>query len=256
MLPRPGGIVNGLVHRLLDRSRAPVAGVRPRPAALFERSARTADVPASDAGAPTRPVDVTAPAEPPDPVAIVVEFDPARAKRPPDPVPRTDRPAATPRRQPTTDDAQATPESIRPAPVAVRQPVTADGRARREPAADVGPGADPVGAPRHTGPTLIRPAPGGLARTAAGRDPLPARVLIDRWPPAPPPFLRSPAGPALATPAGTLPDPPPPTVVEVSIGRLEVRTPPAAATPPRQPRKDQTATLEMYLRRRGKGELA
>ncbi|MGW0201694.1 hypothetical protein ACWDX9_50640, partial [Nonomuraea sp. NPDC003201] len=76
------------------------------------------------------------------------------------------------------------------------------------------------------------------------------------------PLLRVAAGPVLAAPARPSPaqaaqDAPAPSVVEISIGRLEVRAPQAQAAPQaKPPRKDHASVLQAYLRGRSKGELA
>ncbi|MGW4426254.1 hypothetical protein [Streptosporangium sp. NPDC004631] len=231
--------MSGLVQRLLARSRAPVSGVRPRPASLFEH----------------HPPVTRAPAEPP----VLDTPAPAPARRPPG-VP--DGQAL--RRAVARDTAHPVDEPYREGDFSARRlphghgdgrvpaPV-APGSGAPDPATAVGlPPAERPPTPPVQGPAPAPPSPPPLlpflARTAEARR-------------GSPPLLRVAAGPVLAAPASAprapdVPDTSPPAVVEISIGRLEVRTPPAQAAPqPKPSRKDHVSVLETYLRRRGKGEL-
>ncbi|MET9250556.1 hypothetical protein, partial [Nonomuraea sp. NPDC003709] len=63
--------------------------------------------------------------------------------------------------------------------------------------------------------------------------------------------------PPRPSPGQAAQDAPAPSVVEISIGRLEVRAPQAQAAPQaKPPRKDHASVLQAYLRGRSKGELA
>ncbi|MEW1847570.1 hypothetical protein AB0392_57255 [Nonomuraea angiospora] len=217
--------MSGLVQRLIARSREPVTGIRPRPASLYE----------------DHPPMSRAQAEPP---ALFDAPDPAPAARPPG-VP------ATRLQRPTAREVQAYEEHEIQVERSPREP----GEARRE------------RTPPVTGPDVADPAVAvGAARSerrAPAAPPLPGLAEAGRAPGAP--LLRVAAGPVLAAPARpsraqaaqAAQDAPAPPVVEISIGRLEVRAPQAQAAPQaRPPRKDHASVLQAYLRGRSKGELA
>lgn len=236
--------MSGLVQRLLARSRAPVSGVRPRPASLFEHHPPVTRAPAEP---PVLDTQVSAPARRPPGVPAGQALRRAVARD-------TAHPAGEPygegdfsaRRLPD-GHSDGHGDGRVSAPVAPRSGVPDPATAIRLPSAErppVPPVQDPAPAPPSPPPLLPF-----LARTADARR-------------GSPPLLRVAAGPVLAAPASAprapdVPDTPPPAVVEISIGRLEVRTPPAQAAPPPKPsRRDHASVLETYLRRRGKGELA
>ncbi|MEV4014146.1 hypothetical protein AB0J35_26960 [Nonomuraea angiospora] len=229
--------MSGLVQRLIARSREPVTGIRPRPASLFE----------------DHPPMSGAQAEPP---AFSDVPDPAPAARPPAvPAVRLQRPEA---------------EAYEEQEIDVERSPRDPGDARRERT----PAAPPV--PPVTRPDAVDPAAPVRAPRAGRRAPAtPPRphISADR-PDSPPPgvaeakraagapLLRVAAGPVLAAPARpsraqAAQDAPAPPVVEISIGRLEVRAPQAQAAPQaKPPRKDHASVLQAYLRGRSKGELA
>ncbi|MGW6501506.1 hypothetical protein [Nonomuraea angiospora] len=229
--------MSGLVQRLIARSREPVTGIRPRPASLYE----------------DHPPMSRAQAEPP---TLFDAPDPAPAARPPGvPATRLQRPAA--------QEADAYEEHEIQVERSPREP----GDARRERTPPVtGPDvADPAVAVRAARSERRAPAAPPRPQLPADRpdSPLPGLAEAGRAPGAP--LLRVAAGPVLAAPARpsraqaaqAAQDAPAPPVVEISIGRLEVRAPQAQAAPQaRPPRKDHASVLQAYLRGRSKGELA
>ncbi|MBB5782874.1 hypothetical protein [Nonomuraea jabiensis] len=231
--------MSGLVQRLIARSREPVTGIRPRPASLFE------DHP------PAGPAQGR-------PAALFDAPDPAPAARPPGEAP------ATGLRRPAVQETEAYEER--------EIDVERSPRGPEEPGRT--PAAPPV--PTVTRPDAVDPAvavraprAGRRAPAATPRPQLPADRpgsplpdLAEAGRAAGAPLLRVAAGPVLAAPARpsrpqAAPDAPASPVVEISIGRLEVRAPQAQAAPQaRPPRKDHASVLQAYLRGRSKGELA
>jgi hypothetical protein len=254
--------MTGLVERLLGRSRAPVTGVRPRSGSLFERrpSAELYVMPPPSAPAtvrgdppaqvgPTRPNDEPQrdeEARPPVPAAPTLPAAVAGAVWPPTgpsgPAPQRGTAAGVHARagdpgRPAADDGPA------PATAAARH------TGRRDPAdAALGRAGDEARTPE-SAPTP--PPPGPVPRPAEEQQPAATPFPARR----PPPLLLVPARPALAAPPVPA-RPEPEQVVEVHIGRLEVRTPSPPAALPARPRPDPAPSLESYLRRRGRGEPA
>ncbi|MEU6785321.1 hypothetical protein ABZ912_39555 [Nonomuraea angiospora] len=231
--------MSGLVQRLITRSREPVTGIRPRPASLYE----------------DQPPMSHAQAEPP---AFSDVPDPAPA-----PAPRPPAVPATRLQRPTPEETESFEEpeiDMERPPRAPEEP----GRERTPPVASVTrPDAvDPIAAAR--APRAGRRAAATPPRPHVNADrpdsPLPGIAEARRATGAP--LLRVAAGPVLAAPARpsraqAAQDAPAPPVVEISIGRLEVRAPQAQAAPQaKPPRKDHTSVLQAYLRGRSKGELA
>jgi hypothetical protein len=297
--------MTGPLARLVDRSRSPVAGLRPRPASRYEQRSPATGPPVLEGDLEdVEPRPVTEPPTAAEPAAH--QDNPAErvpgptesaAHRhdPAVPTPRVIEPAdhgpsvtglsvtETVATEPSATDADLPgPDrttralSAVPALPVVREnaPARGDGTAQPLPLllpvrveAPVSP-ADPL----RTTPELGRPAADprtNLVRNPADEAPPPvpppprdsvrnAPVVLDR------PLLyahaRPPAFAADAAPS-TAPEAEPAVVVEVSIGRLDVRTPPSPA-PPRTParppaalRADHARALENYLRRRAEGEL-
>ncbi|MFI7229400.1 hypothetical protein ACIBO5_39815 [Nonomuraea angiospora] len=226
--------MSGLVQRLIARSREPVTGIRPRPASLYE----------------DQPPMSRAHSEPP---ALFDAPDPAPAARPPG-VP------ATRRRRPATREAQAYEEHEIQVERSPREP----GQARRErtPPVTGADAVDPAVAVRAARAGRRVPATPPRPDLPADRPDAPLPGLAEAGRAAAAPLLRVAAGPVLAAPARpsraqTAQDAPAPPVVEISIGRLEVRAPQAQAAPQAgPPRKDHASVLQAYLRGRSKGELA
>ncbi|MER6000334.1 hypothetical protein ABT120_17315 [Nonomuraea angiospora] len=229
--------MSGLVQRLIARSREPVTGIRPRPASLYE----------------DQPPMSRAQAEPP---AFSDVPDPAPAARPP-------AVTATRLRRPAAEETEAYEEheiDVERSPRAPEEP----GRERTPPVPSV------------TRPDVVDPIAAAQAPRAGRRTPAtPPRPHAPAHQPDSPfpeiaearraagaPLLRVAAGPVLAAPARPSPgqaaqDTPAPSVVEISIGRLEVRAPQAQAAPQaKPPRKNHASVLQAYLRGRSKGELA
>ncbi|MET7330948.1 hypothetical protein [Nonomuraea sp. NPDC005650] len=231
--------MSGLVQRLITRSREPVTGIRPRPAALFEDHS---------------PVS-RAQAEPP---AFFDVPDHTSAARPPG-LPVTRQQAL---RRPATGEAEAYEEPGIEVERSPRDAGAADRVPPAEPQPVTGPDApgDPAAAAVRTPRAERRAAaPPQLLASEPG-SPFPAVAEAGRAV-AGAPLLRVPSGPVLAAPARTprgraAQDAPAPPVVEISIGRLEVRAPqPPAAPQAKPPRKDHASVLQAYLRRRSRGEL-
>ncbi|XUL93977.1 hypothetical protein ACQ86D_51320 [Streptomyces galilaeus] len=293
--------MTGPLARLVDRSRSPVVGLRPRLASRYEQRSPATGPPVLEGDledvAP-RPVTAPHPAAEPavhrDTPATRVpgDTDPAAHRHHPAvPTPRVTEPADhgasitapavteavtaepletetdIPRPDPPTRAFSAVP----PLPV-VREdaPARGDGPPQPMPFRPVHVEAVvPPAAPLRTAPKPGCPAPdprAGLVRDPADEAPPPtprdivrnAPVALDRpllYAHARPPALAADAPPSPAQQAQ------PAVVVEVSIGRLDVRTPPSPAppqTPARPPtalRADHARALESYLRRRAKGEL-
>ncbi|MFI6737138.1 hypothetical protein ACIBI9_29790 [Nonomuraea sp. NPDC050451] len=229
--------MSGLVQRLITRSREPVTGIRPRPASLFE----------------DHPPTSHAEAEPP---AFSDVPDPGPASRPPD-VPVTRRGLQRPAVEESHEEREIEMERS--------SPREADHGQAPAPAPEPSvtrPGAvDPAVAIR--GPHVGRPAAATPPPHIPAHQPdSPVPAIAEAGRAAGAPLLRVAAGPVLAAPARpsraqAAQDASAPPVVEISIGRLEVRAPQAQAAPqPKPPRKDHASVLQAYLRSRGKGELA
>ncbi|MBE1583646.1 hypothetical protein ACFPOI_32970 [Nonomuraea angiospora] len=223
--------MSGLVQRLIARSREPVTGIRPRPASLYE----------------DQPPMTRAQAEPP---ALFDAPDPARPTGVP--ATRLQRPAAQ------EADVYAEHEiQVERSPRAPRE-----ARHERTPPLTEPEAADPAGAVRAARAARRAPAAPPRPHFPADRPDSPLPGLAEAGRAAGAPLLRVAAGPVLAAPARpsraqTAQDAPAPPVVEISIGRLEVRAPQAQAAPQaRPPRKDHASVLQRYLRGRSKGELA
>ncbi|MFI7407069.1 hypothetical protein ACIBU0_00080 [Streptomyces sp. NPDC049627] len=256
--------MSGPLARLVGRSRSPVAGLRPRPASRYERRAPAAGPrpPVLDAG----PDDRHAPGEVAEPVPggeIPVadeEFGAAPASRAVDPVaapaPQVVSPVAIPKAERPTHAgsdvvAAAAPRPERPvisaldaepASPVVRQDPPSPGIAAADSDTDTDPGR-PATDPRLS---VVQDPPEDITVAARLDVPQPALVLHRA------PLLRAPEPPP-AVPAAE-----PEVVVEVSIGRLDVRTPPAPTPPRTTPvavQADHARALENYLRRRAEGEL-
>ncbi|MFI7132181.1 hypothetical protein ACIBQ1_41345 [Nonomuraea sp. NPDC050153] len=232
--------MSGLVQRLITRSREPVTGIRPRPAALFEDHA-----PASRAQA--------------EPPAFFDAPDHPAAARPPG-LPVTRQQAL---RRPVAEETAVYEEPGIERERSPRAPGAADSVPPAEP-----PPVTRAGAPGHPAVAAVRTSPAERRAAAPPQVlaskpdlPLPAVAEAGRAV-AGTPLLRVPAAPVLAAPARTprgqaAQDAPAPPVVEISIGRLEVRAPQTPAAPQaKPPRKDHTSVLQAYLRRRSRGELA
>ncbi|MFJ3306445.1 hypothetical protein ACIPSA_25640 [Streptomyces sp. NPDC086549] len=245
--------MTGPLARLVGRSRSPVPGLRPRPASRYERPA-AADGPPLPAlhDAPESPVPHAAA---PEPIPADVAGAPADGAGPQEPRPTepADTEAGVPGREPPTRAL-----SVVRHPPGARQ----DGLVRRE-----GPVPQPHPAPVEATPEPGRPSdprrgflrdPAEAAPASPGRRGPQAGVGFDRpllHAEVPPPEL------VADTPASAAPgEAEPAVVVEVSIGRLDVRTPPVPAPPQpvrlqRGAQADHAKALENYLRRRAEGEL-
>lgn len=172
-----------------------------------------ADAPERRAAQPPQP-----PLPPPGPAAAEPpQPPPVRARRSPAPRPAVEAPTSA--QAPRPDPPLSLTDRLRSLAAEVTGTVTAQPSAdRRDPAADERPSSAPTS-----------PAPRAARRA----------------PPAPVP---APPGPAPGSPA---PVAPAQTLVQVTIGRVEVRGP--AAAPPARPQRRETvrpATLDEYLARR------
>ncbi|MFG2126256.1 hypothetical protein ACGFNV_00395 [Streptomyces sp. NPDC048751] len=236
--------MNGPLTRLLGRSSAPLPGLRPRPAARYEHrpadgavdasppaiagepDEATLEQPAAQAGAPreTAAAGKTGAGEPGDTVAL--------AERGERPTPSSSgagdhcavvRQEVAGRQQMSAAPVAVTVAAVSPSPAAAAPPRQGEGASP-----EVVPEPAPVTVvPEHprlrvgTVPTVPATAPESDANTVAG-------------------------------------EAEPTVVVEVSIGRLDIRTPPATPAP-RPPsagaRENHAKVLESYLRRRARGEL-
>lgn len=241
--------MNSPLTRLLGRSSAPLPGLRPRPAARYEHRAAVGAVDESAAPhAETALQDPAAKADAPRESAAMGEPE---AGEPGEAVALAEagqRPRPTPSRSVAGDHFAV-----------VRNEVTDHQQ---------GPGApvavtvsevplSPAAAASSRGGTREGASPEGGSPEAVP-EPAPVTVIPDH------PRLH--VGPVPTTPA-TAPEAAantvageaePTVVVEVSIGRLDIRTPPAAPAP-RPPsagvRENHAKALESYLRRRARGEL-
>ncbi|WP_329280397.1 hypothetical protein [Streptomyces sp. NBC_01451] len=268
--------MTGPLARLVGRSRSPVAGLRPRPASRYERRSPAAGPPVLDGdleGHADGDLDGSAPrpvTEPPQAAEPAVPRPDLTVRAPRTAEPGGTGPGAAGLPSP---DRPTRALSAVPAPPVAREgaPVRSDGPSQ--------PPALPVRVEATVSPAASRqtaPEPGRAApdpRTNLVRDP------ADEPPPPTPqlprdgarrtpdvlgrPLLHAHARlPALTADlaSSTASEADPVVVVEVSIGRLDVRTPPspapsrAAARPPAV-RADHARALENYLRRRAEGEL-
>ncbi|MGW3146151.1 MULTISPECIES: hypothetical protein [Streptomyces] len=253
--------MTGPLTRLVGRSRSPVPGLRPRPVSRYERS--------SPADGPPPPARPDAPEPPARQAAAIDGTDPSveeEGPRAPLPTGTTDAEPAVPGREPPTralsvvrhpavrrEDVSV----VRERPSALRQDVPVR---REEPA----PLPHPVPAEATQEPGRPADPRRSFLQSPEQETPEPpghhaphAVVAFDRpllHAEAPPPLVAGAPAAASATAAE------PAVVVEVSIGRLDVRAPAPPAPPqPPVPRRDAQAdhakALQNYLRRRAEGEL-
>ncbi|MEU6721274.1 hypothetical protein ABZ897_58335 [Nonomuraea sp. NPDC046802] len=216
--------MSGLVQRLIARSQSPVNGIRPRPASMFEDRR-----PASHAQPPAQsdPQEEAPAPELPSTGRELRQLERSKRAQPPTRPDAPEQAVAAPPAEPRA----ATPPRLHAHPPAT--PVLRLPGHEQEP-------SDHQAEPSEHRPELRLPA---IADAGRGT-----------------PLLRVAAGPVLAAPTRAQ-EPqdaaPAPPVVEISIGRLEVRTPQVQPAPQAKPaRKDHAAVLKAYLRGRGKGELA
>ncbi|MFF3328199.1 hypothetical protein ACFYWX_01340 [Streptomyces sp. NPDC002888] len=228
--------MNGPLNRLLGRSGAPLPGLRPRPAAPY------AHRPAGGV------VDETPPALADEPVDAPLE-EPAAEERPPRGAAAVEEVGERP--DPTTPSRSLTDDHF---PV-VRAKVTGRQQVPIFPVAVTAAEAPPAAALKAA---EAPPAAAAPPRGGPSTEPVPVTVMPDH------PRLRvgtvptAPAAAPEADPGAMAVEAAPTVVVEVSIGRLDVRTPPATAAP-RPPsaavRENHAKALETYLRRRAQGDL-
>jgi hypothetical protein len=248
--------VSDFLARLAARAIGGEATLAPRLPSLFEPAPHAPTLPTVDDGAAATARHATAPADDASPAAEPLR--PPRALPPmqddalrqtpvAQPATRLPPPAAAPvsdRAMPVTAHA-APPATPTPAlPAVARHAAPRPAPAHAEP-----PAAAPV-LPRQT-----RIAPSRIeAASPPGGSLLPPPTPVFAAPRSAPARDRSdhaatirprPAAAANRTPATSEP------VVHVSIGRLEVRAAPAAATPPRRRVEPRPASLDDYLRQRG-----
>lgn len=264
--------MSGMLYRLVERSRAPVAGLRPRPVSRYEQphpmgeqplETEAFEVPVADeavgrtgrARGAERLVDIPAGVD-----GSTADDGFGRAP---------DVEDGTRDQQPSVRGARPQQPSMRgafgsPSPGDVRDDVP-DTPGREHTTARPG-RAEAAG-------RAALPSP--QRRSAASQSP---RTAVPEASPETPDVDPEPRSLALLRPTAALPpirpalyvntvapvvcSPPPdeqPLVVEVSIGRLDVRTPPPPAPAPRPPaaavHAEHAAALETYLRRRFEGEL-
>ncbi|MFC4015148.1 hypothetical protein ACFOY2_48590 [Nonomuraea purpurea] len=220
--------MSGLVQRLIARSQAPVNGIRPRPASMFEDRRP---------GAHAQPPALSDPQEEaPAPELPAIGQELRQGERS-----RTRSTARPPTRPDAPEQAVAAPpaelRAATPPRLHAHAPTPA---ALRLPGHEQEPSGHQAEPSEHRRPELRLPAVADAGRGT--------------------PLLRVAAGPVLAAPTrAQAPQDaaPAPPVVEISIGRLEVRTPQVQPAPQAKPaRKDHATVLKAYLRGRGKGELA
>ncbi|MGW3408467.1 hypothetical protein [Streptomyces sp. NPDC000888] len=256
--------MNGSLGRLLGRSRAPLGGLRPRPVSLYERrppGTGTAGPQPPDGegtgygeGAVDDGVTETA-GKLVESEAAAEEAETIRAPRMPRtrPVPPTPAvPPTPPVEEPPANTAVPLRDPSPRPPSVSHLPLVHGNMTNHQPAA------------AETGPRSTPPTPESPYAPEETHD-LPDAAPAARLPVAPNrPLLRvdSIPPPALAAaPPSVAGEGEPAVVVEVSIGRLDVRTPQVPAQPqvpaprPATVRANHAKALESYLRRRAEGEL-